>query len=160
MWRILKFLRSNRGRFKFSISFCHVNWSFWFWIIRYFILLYLLKRHFSFISRHTKYNFQPSNRLARYKHIQQINLRFWKRFSTEYISQLDQSYKWSRTSIYPREGTLLLIKDARLPSRQLDRTIKTLTSLDNHWRVAEVRTSIGNVIRSVRLQLPLPLENN
>lgn len=104
----------------------------------------------------------PSNRLTRYKHVQQLYQRFWKRFSTEYISQLHQSYKWSRASNHVLEGSLVLIKDPNLPpcKWRLGRIIKTFPSRDTNKRVAEVRTSSGTIIRSARLLHPLPMENS
>lgn len=104
----------------------------------------------------------PFNRLTRYKHIQQLYQRFWKRFSSEYITQLHQSYKWNKASNYIQEGSLVLIKETNLPpcKWRLGRIIKTFISKDSNRRVAEVRTTSGTVTRSARLLHPLPIEND
>lgn len=122
---------------------------------------FLIHRHITAIPFHD-ISTVPYNRLTRYKHVHQLYQRFWKRFSTEYISQLHQSYKWIRSSETIHEGTLVLIKEPNLPpcKWRLGRIVKTFISQDNAKRVAEIRTSTGTIIRSARLLHPLPLESH
>lgn len=52
------------------------------------------------VPSHTDISSILSNRLTRYKHIQQLHKRFWKWFLTEYITQFHKSYQCNKAFIY------------------------------------------------------------
>ncbi|KAJ8914084.1 hypothetical protein NQ315_014279 [Exocentrus adspersus] len=81
-----------------------------------------------------------------------------KLFSTEYVTQLHQSYKWLQGSQEIALGTLVLIQEKNLPPCKwaLGRIHKLYPGKDNKVRVADVKTSKGIIRRSIRHLHPLP----
>ena len=69
----------------------------------------------------------PASRLRRWQLVQRVFQNFWKRWSTEYLSQLQQRSKWVRPRVDVKIGDLVLIKNELLPSLQwkLGRVIQT-----------------------------------
>lgn len=104
----------------------------------------------------------PSNRLTKFKHVQQLKQRFWSRFSTEYITQLHKIYKWNGPSPYMEPGSLVLIKTNTQPPNKwvLGRITRFFPGADDVNRVAEVATSNGPIKRSTRHLYPLPTEDS
>lgn len=105
----------------------------------------------------------PMNRLNIYRRQQQIQQNFWKRWYKEYISELQQRYKWSKTcSTQMKPGLLVLIKEDNLPP--LVWKIGVIETVhpgeDGVVRAATIRTSTGRFQRPTRKLCPLPTEAN
>ncbi|XP_012285896.1 uncharacterized protein LOC105702705 [Orussus abietinus] len=100
------------------------------------------------------------NRLSKWQLTQRMHEDFWQRWSTEYLHNLQQRYKW--TSIAPNlhEGMLALIKDERLPPTRwaLARIIATHPGADGLVRVVTLQTATTTLRRPIAKVCPLPLE--
>nr|CAH7718715.1 unnamed protein product [Callosobruchus chinensis] len=115
-------------------------------------------------------NFIPSedvrdiavNRLNVYKHLQKMKHHIWDRWSKEYISQLQQRYKWktSRGAEVLKEGVSVLVKDDNLPPMnwRLGRIVSAHSGSDGVNRVFSVKTQQGLIKRSFSKLCPLLTE--
>lgn len=101
----------------------------------------------------------PINRLSRPQLIQALYQGFWKRWSKEYLSILQQRSKWRNTGQNITVGSLVLLKQDNLPPNQwaLGRITEVYPGSDNVVRVASVRTSKGVYKRAVVKLCPLPV---
>ncbi|XP_072377951.1 uncharacterized protein [Diabrotica undecimpunctata] len=99
-------------------------------------------------------------RLSNYKTIRHMYQQFWNRYVKEYVSQLQQQYKWKESSSHLKIGTLVLIRSYQQPPCRwpLGRIINLHFGKDKLSRVAEVKTNNKTVIRSVRHLCPLPIQ--
>ena len=52
--------------------------------------------------------------INRWKHIQKIKKDFWKSWTTEYLQQLQQRYKWKSNEENLKVGTIVLTKDENI----------------------------------------------
>ncbi|XP_072378413.1 uncharacterized protein [Diabrotica undecimpunctata] len=102
----------------------------------------------------------PIGRLSNYKTIRHMYQQFWNRYVKEYVSQLQQQYKWKESSSHLKIGTLVLIRSYQQPPCRwpLGRIINLHSGKDKLSRVAEVKTNNKTVIRSVRHLCPLPMQ--
>ncbi|XP_072377915.1 uncharacterized protein [Diabrotica undecimpunctata] len=102
----------------------------------------------------------PIGRLSNYKTIRHIYQQFWNRYVKEYVSQLQQQYKWKESSSHLKIGTLVLIRSYQQPPCRwpLGRIINLHSGKDKLSRVAEVKTNNKTVIRSVRHLCPFPMQ--
>lgn len=93
----------------------------------------------------------PNNRLSQLQHLQQIQQNFWRRWSKEYISQLQVKSKWTKESTALEPGTLVVIKEDNLPPLKwtLGRVLETFPGADCVIRVVTVKTNYGVVKRPI-----------
>ena len=98
--------------------------------------------------------------LSRWQLVSYCRAEFWKRWSVEYISGLQQRAKWAKE--YPNmvTGTLVLIKEDNLPPLQwsMGRVTELMYGPDGRVRVAHVRTATGVIRRAIQYLAPLPIE--
>ncbi|GJQ65267.1 hypothetical protein Trydic_g22045 [Trypoxylus dichotomus] len=101
------------------------------------------------------------NTLSRYQRLQQMTQHFWTRRSREYISELQQKTKWKSNLGSINVGDLVVIKDNHLPPSRwkLGRITEVQPGKDNVVRVVTIRTSSGQMKRSVTRVCPLPVLN-
>ncbi|XP_036142155.1 uncharacterized protein LOC118645385 [Monomorium pharaonis] len=103
----------------------------------------------------------PTNRLSIWKHIQKIKQNFWRRWSKEYLNELQQRTKWlnSHASCI-KPGILVLIKDDNTAPLQwsMGRIVVVHPGDNNIVRVVTVNTQNGTYKRNVRALAPLPIE--
>ncbi|GJQ66111.1 hypothetical protein Trydic_g4178 [Trypoxylus dichotomus] len=104
---------------------------------------------------------QPVNRLASLQLIQRLTQIFWKRWSVNYVSELEQRTKWTRRNDNITIGSLVLVKDDNAPPLQwqLGRVIDVHPGSDSVVRVVSVRTNKSITKRSVMKICPLPINN-
>uniref|UniRef100_A0AAR5NZ00 DUF5641 domain-containing protein n=1 Tax=Dendroctonus ponderosae TaxID=77166 RepID=A0AAR5NZ00_DENPD len=102
------------------------------------------------------------SRLSTFQRVQQFHQNLWKRWSLEYISELQQRTKWRSNRSELKTDTLVLIKEEHLPPYQwrLGRIVEVHPGSDGISRVASVRTNRGVLRRSFAKLCPLPLEND
>ncbi|XP_066260797.1 uncharacterized protein [Euwallacea similis] len=102
----------------------------------------------------------PANRLSVFQRIQLIKQHFWKRWSKEYISELQQRVKWKTQQQDVQEGVLVLVKEDNFPPSKwrMGRVVAVHPGRDGVNRVATIRTSSGLVKRSFSKICPLPVE--
>ncbi|XP_055527032.1 uncharacterized protein LOC129719665 [Wyeomyia smithii] len=55
------------------------------------------------------------NSLSRYQLIQKRKQSFWKRWSNDYLTELQRRYKWNKTPTAVRNGMMVLLKEENTP---------------------------------------------
>jgi hypothetical protein len=100
------------------------------------------------------------NRLTRYQLLNKIVQSYWKRWSMEYLSSLQQRDKWNSPSKPVSVGTVVIIKDNHSHPMfwPLAVVSEVFPGKDNITRVAKVKTSSGTYIRPVTQLCPLPTQ--
>ncbi|XP_045541887.1 uncharacterized protein LOC123723351 [Papilio machaon] len=98
-----------------------------------------------------------TSRLVRYERIEQLRQNFWKRWSQEYIAELQTRTKWQNNTDTIVPNTLVLIKDENAPPLKwrLGRVIRTFPGKDGLARIADIRTANGVIQRSYPRICPL-----
>lgn len=96
--------------------------------------------------------------LSRYMRVQQLKAHFWKRYSKEYISELQSRSKWRTQGAHPQLGEMVIVKDDRLPLNRwlLGRVTAVHPGSDGVNRVADVLTTTGTLRRAYNRLCPLP----
>ncbi|KYN50050.1 hypothetical protein ALC62_00077, partial [Cyphomyrmex costatus] len=105
----------------------------------------------------------PSNRLTRYQLLSQLKQHFWKRWSSEYMSQLQQRFKWKTCKqLNLKVGTMVLVKGENTPPMTwpLGRITEVHPGPDGIIRLISVRTKQGISKRTLPKICILPLEDN
>ncbi|CAH2017105.1 unnamed protein product [Acanthoscelides obtectus] len=102
----------------------------------------------------------PMTRLSRHQLLQQLQQHFWRRWSNEYLSELQQRIKWRSHQCQLQLGSLVVLRDDNLPPLhwKLGRVSTLHPGADGKVRVATVRTSSGAVKRAVTKLCVLPIE--
>lgn len=102
----------------------------------------------------------PTNRLQRYNMLAQMRQIFWKRWSVEYVAQLQQRKKWKCERPNVKVGALVLIKDPNVPplNWKMGRIAKVFMGADNLVRVVDIKTSNGIIKRSLAKICIMPVE--
>lgn len=100
------------------------------------------------------------NRLNNYERLQQLQQHIWKRWSIDYLCELQQRSKWAKDSSRIKINSMVLLKDSNTPSMcwPLGRVVDVHPGADNVIRVLSVRTSKGIIRRAVTTVCPLPEE--
>ena len=100
--------------------------------------------------------------LDRWQKIQQVVQHFWHRWSSEYLTRLQQRPKWWTAKPNLAEGSLVLIKDDRLPPLQwkLGRVLQLFPGKDGLVRAARIQTDKGELDRPVVKLCILPFDNS
>ena len=102
----------------------------------------------------------PSNRLNRYQVLEQVRQSFWKRWSSEYLVQLQRRVKWTQIQNNVTLGAMVILKDDDSPPLKwkVGRITKTYFGKDNLVRVVDVKTADGTYKRPVTKMFVLPTE--
>ncbi|XP_072384546.1 uncharacterized protein [Diabrotica undecimpunctata] len=101
----------------------------------------------------------PVNRLSIWKQISTIQQPFCKRWSVDYLNNLQHRPKW----LFPTKGMkvndLVLITSENTPPLRwtLARVIESISSKDGEVRIVRVHTADGEYIRPITKLIPLPL---
>ena len=99
----------------------------------------------------------PTNRLSRWQFCQHLVQSFWKRWSTEYLSGLQQRNKWQEPQENAYKGQLVIIKeDNQPPQRWKTGVVAAVYPCDDdNIRVVTVRTAEGEYDRAIVKLIPL-----
>lgn len=91
------------------------------------------------------------HRLGHWQRVCYMQQLFWKRWSTEYLTLLQQRTKWRTSLNNLTVGTMVLLKDENQPPLkwQMGRVTEVIEGEDGVVRVAMVKTSNGIVRRAV-----------
>jgi len=91
------------------------------------------------------------NRLSRWQLTQQICQHFWRRWTSEYLTSLQQRHKWKAASRNFVVGDLVLVKDENLPPAKwkLGRVSVAHPGADGLVRVVTIKTADGEFKRPV-----------
>jgi len=103
------------------------------------------------------------NRLSRWQHINYIYQHFWKRWSREYLQQLQQRNKWQLSKgLQPNIGDMVMIQEGdTLPLKWLVGRIETIfPGEDGVTRVVSIRTVKGTYKRPITKICILPLKED
>ncbi|XP_011173050.1 uncharacterized protein LOC105205391 [Solenopsis invicta] len=104
----------------------------------------------------------PSNRLNRYEYLIQLKQHFWKRWSQEYIAQLQPRTKWQiakENNI--RIGTMVLLKNENTPLMTwlMGRILESHPDKKGLIRVVTIRTKNGTCQRAISKICLLPVDS-
>lgn len=102
------------------------------------------------------------NRLSRWQLVQSLHQHFWKQWSTEFLSRLQQRPKWMTKQPNVTIGSLVLVKDERLPPSKwlLARITNTHPGKDGLVRVVTLRHIGGTFDRPITKICVLPMEED
>lgn len=90
------------------------------------------------------------NRLNHYQRIQQLQQHFWRRWSTEYLTELQCRNKWTKRVCPIAINDLVVIIEDRPPLKwALGRIVSLHPGTDGITRVVTVRTAGGVLKRPV-----------
>lgn len=100
--------------------------------------------------------------LNRWQQLQKIQQDFWHRWSTEYLSRLQQRPKWLKHVPNLKKDMLVLVKDERLPPTKwlLGRVLELHPGKDGLVRVVTLKCKDGTLKRPITKICVLPIEDN
>ncbi|XP_018369747.1 PREDICTED: uncharacterized protein LOC108765490 [Trachymyrmex cornetzi] len=105
----------------------------------------------------------PLNRLSRFQLLTRLVQGFCKRWSREYVTQLQARHKWKEVRLNPnlKAGALVLIRDDNASPLQwkLGRIIQMFEGSDGLIRTVEFKTPLGVTQRAVQKICVLPFED-
>ncbi|XP_058816996.1 uncharacterized protein LOC131680291 [Topomyia yanbarensis] len=101
-----------------------------------------------------------TKRLSRLQDMKRSAQDLWRRWSRDYLSQLQQRSKWKKETADVEVGQLVLMKQDNTPSLQwpLGRITETIFGPDGHVRVVVVKTAAGTYKRAVTEIAVLPID--
>lgn len=104
---------------------------------------------------------EKQHRLNRWQYLQQIQQHYWTRWSTEYLRRLQQRPKWLQQNDKMEIGSLVLIKNERVPPTNwlLARVVEKFKGTDGLTRVVKLKTKDNFLTRSVTKVCLLPLDD-
>ncbi|XP_044574040.1 uncharacterized protein LOC123258229 [Drosophila ananassae] len=99
--------------------------------------------------------------LTRWKRIEQLRKEFWTRWSHEYLHELQNRSKWPRSCKTVKIGDLVIIKEDNIAPLNwpLGRIVAVHPGKDGEIRVAEIRTTFGNITRAIHRLAVLPIND-
>jgi len=94
----------------------------------------------------------------RWKLLDQCHQTFWRRWSSEYLTTLQERSKWTSDIPHLSVNDMVVVKDNQSPqlSWRLGRVIKLFPGADGQVRVARVLTQAGEIVRPVVKLVLLP----
>lgn len=100
----------------------------------------------------------PTNRLQKWRRLAQMYQQFWNRWSTEYLNNVQQRYKWKIIKNDIAIGDMVLLKEDNMPPNKwrLCRIEQLHPGSDSHTRVVTLRTPDGITKRPITKICPLP----
>lgn len=101
----------------------------------------------------------PTNRLSRWQYLTYLRDQFWKKWSQNYLSTLQERAKWTQQRPNVKLGTIVLLMEDNQPvqSWRMGRIVGIHPGRDGQIRVADVKTMTGVFRRAVSKLAPLPI---
>ncbi|CAL8137208.1 unnamed protein product [Orchesella dallaii] len=98
-----------------------------------------------------------TNRLSRWQYTQQVLQHFWKQWRMEYLSSLQQRFKWKRKCENIKVGDIVIIHEDNVPPMKwkLAKVIEVHGGADDRVRVVSVKTSSGIYKRPIVKLTPI-----
>jgi hypothetical protein len=92
--------------------------------------------------------------------MQRCTQQLWKKWSRDYLHQLQQCHRWPTVSNNVQCGTVVLVKDDHVPPLQWNLGVieGVYCGDDKLVRVADVRTQSGIFRRAIHKLCPLPID--
>lgn len=103
----------------------------------------------------------PVNRLTNYQLRTQLLQQFWTRWSSEYLTQLQQRQKWKNQIISVKVGDLVVVREEHIPPLKwpMARVVQIHPGPDQVVRVVSLKMPNGSVLRrSLAKVCRLPVE--
>ncbi|KAJ0172581.1 hypothetical protein K1T71_011720 [Dendrolimus kikuchii] len=104
----------------------------------------------------------PAPELAKpnYQAIEKIRKEFWRRWSKEFLAELQQRSKWKLSTPEPCIGDMVIIKEENSPPQRwrLGRITKLHSGTDGITRVVDVYTAKGTIRRAIHNIVRLPAQ--
>ncbi|XP_053949467.1 uncharacterized protein LOC128857749 [Anastrepha ludens] len=100
------------------------------------------------------------SRLSRWQHVCHMQQVFWKRWSSSYLSLLQERVKWRKSTEIVQVGNMVILKEENLPPLKwrLGRVESLIRGADGVARIAIIYTANGLVKRAVGKIAVLPIE--
>jgi hypothetical protein len=100
------------------------------------------------------------NSLSRWQRVQRFNQHLWKRWSSDYLNNLQQRSKWRSQQPDLQPGMLVLLREDNLPpmSWRLGIISETFPGSDGCVKVVTVKTSSGQLKRPTHKLVVLPVK--
>lgn len=100
------------------------------------------------------------NNLTRWRLLMKLQQEFWKRFHTEYLSELQKRTKWETVESEPQIGDLVLVKGDNdlVKNWTLGRISEKYPGVDGKTRVVTVRTQHSILKRPITKICSLPIK--
>nr|XP_049467031.1 uncharacterized protein LOC125908360 [Anopheles coluzzii] len=104
----------------------------------------------------------PFNRLDRWQKVHEFVHRLWKRWSTDYLSGLQQRTKWTKQKDNVKLDTMVLLKEDGLPPSKwcLGRVTQIIKGAEDNIRVVIVKTKDGDFKLSISKICVLPTDES
>lgn len=105
----------------------------------------------------------PINYVKRYEYVQRLMQHVWRRWSHDYLHNLQQRTKWMFDKTPEASvGSMVIMREENLPSTQwmLGRIIQVFPGDDNKVRVVSVKTRTGTFKRAINKICLLPFSSN
>ncbi|XP_065082920.1 uncharacterized protein LOC135705238 [Ochlerotatus camptorhynchus] len=104
----------------------------------------------------------PENRLSLLQKSQDFVQQIWKKWSTQYLSDLHNRTKWTRRRNNISVDTMVVVKEDNIPTMKwkLGRVVKVHAGTDANIRVVTVRTKDGLFRRAISKICVLPIRDN
>jgi len=101
-----------------------------------------------------------SGLVSRWKQVDKVRQDFWKRWSHDYLQELQNRSKWTRKQKTVAVGDLVVIKEDNMPPLQwpLGRILTVHTGKDGAVRIVSIRTSAGECTRAIHRLAVLPVD--
>ncbi|XP_028169944.1 uncharacterized protein LOC114359669 [Ostrinia furnacalis] len=101
------------------------------------------------------------NLTTRWQMVQAMNKQFWKKWSSDYLQQLQVRSKWITPSKNIEVDEIVLIKDENLPPGKwaMGRVIEVHPGKDGYVRVVSVKTKNGIMKRPILKLTTLPVKD-
>jgi len=100
------------------------------------------------------------NSLSRWQRVQCFKQQLWKRWSSDYLYNLQQRSKWRSQQPNLQPGMLVQLREDNLPpmSWRLGIISETFPSLDGYVRVVTVKTISGQLKRPIHKLVAFPVK--
>ncbi|XP_037824981.1 uncharacterized protein LOC119613110 [Lucilia sericata] len=91
------------------------------------------------------------NKLEYWARISAIKQQFWKKWSHDYINELQTRNKWTSTNSNITPGSLVIIKEDNLPPQRwlMGKIINIVRGRDDRVRVVDIKTTKGVIRRPI-----------
>lgn len=102
-----------------------------------------------------------SSKIKQWANLVEIKNEFWKRWTKEYLCELQRKKKWRDTHPNVIVGNLVTLKDQNLPPLQwrMGKITEIMPDKDGVVRVVHVKTATGMFTRAIHEFAPLPSSN-
>ncbi|XP_076247964.1 uncharacterized protein LOC143187623 [Calliopsis andreniformis] len=100
------------------------------------------------------------SRLSRWRAIHKFHEQLWRHWTRDYLTHLQNRYKWRTTQLQLQPGDLVLVQNPLLPPNQweMGRIEEVFPGKDENVRVVKVRTAKSTYTRPITRMCKLPVD--